>query len=107
MNSTAYTDLSFHRVKAAVLLNDSFNEMTEIDKFIFSMNERRFQNVSSSTRCNIYERRKMFDVATCLVYMYMVNICTYISYRYIHYMLLGFAVSVLLADYVWTSIRCM
>jgi hypothetical protein len=60
MNCTAYTDLRFHLVKAAVLLNDSFNEMTEIDKFVLLMNEGRLQHVLSSTLCNMYTRRKMF-----------------------------------------------
>jgi hypothetical protein len=31
MNCTSYTDLRFHLVKADVLLNDSFNEMADID----------------------------------------------------------------------------
>jgi hypothetical protein len=41
MNGTAYTDMHFHLVKAAVLLNDYFNEMAEIDTFVFLMHERR------------------------------------------------------------------
>jgi hypothetical protein len=65
MNCSAYTDLRFHLVKAAVLLNYSFNDMAEIEKFAFLMNEGRLQYVLSSTLCNMYKRRKMlFYVAT-------------------------------------------
>jgi hypothetical protein len=60
MNCTAYTDLRFHLVKAAVLLNDSFNNRAEIEQFVFLMNEGRLQHVLSSTLCNMYKRRKMF-----------------------------------------------
>jgi hypothetical protein len=35
MNCTAYPDLRFHLVKAAVLLNDYFNDMAEIEQFVF------------------------------------------------------------------------
>jgi hypothetical protein len=49
-------NLRFHLVKAAVLLNDYFKEMAEIDKFVFSMNERRLQHVLSATVCNMYKK---------------------------------------------------
>jgi hypothetical protein len=78
MNYTAYTDVRFHICKAAVRIHDSFTEMSDINTFVFVMNEGRLQYVLSSTLFNMYKRRNMFYVAICFKYLYSVNICTYI-----------------------------
>jgi hypothetical protein len=84
------TYLRLHLVKAAVLLKDSFNEMAEIDKFVFLMNEGRFIMFYHLHCVICITGERCFYVAARLKYVCSVNI-SYVRifyhvciYRHIH-----------------------
>jgi hypothetical protein len=66
IHCTAYTDLRFHLFKVTVLINDSFTELSEIDKFVFLINEGRLQYVLYPYLIGI---RRCFYVSTCFKHL--------------------------------------